>query len=178
MFFCGPRLQRCRASGAWDLNGSLSLVRRLARRKACQGVEATGSHRMPQDAAGWSNLRASRPFLRIDGQYDAEADDEIADEGAGAFDGAAGGAAVELGGFPGSATVYFDADRVGRGALRVNDGAAGVGAIPILAPFPDISGHVVKSPGCRNAGQFQIELRELCPRERDTRLEILFPSNL
>src|SRR6266511_3825350 len=92
----------------------------------------------------------TRPaLLRPDDEYDAEADDEVADEGTRSFKPAAGGAAIQVGRFPRAATNYFPSNGIGRWPLRIGDVAARVVAIPILTPLPDVAGHVVESQGIR-----------------------------
>src|SRR5436190_1608074 len=91
-------------------------------------------------------------------KHHAEADDEVADEGTCTFKPAARGSAIQVGRFPRAATNYFPSNRIRRRPLRIGYVAAGVVAIPILTPFPDVAGHVVESQGIR-----QLLPDRLCP---------------
>ena len=94
-------------------------------------------------------------LLRLGHKHDTEAESEVVDERVGNFRPTAGRAAIKLGRIPSTAADYLDAERIGPGTswvgytLWVDHRSSRVRAVPILAPFPDVSFHVVQSPGIR-----------------------------
>src|SRR5258705_10929571 len=82
--------------------------------------------------------------LRIKAQHDADPNDEVSDERTRPFDGTTRGAAIQLERLPCSSTNYFETNWIGSRSLRIDLRSARIRAVPILAPFPNISLHVVE----------------------------------
>src|SRR6266576_2442312 len=91
-----------------------------------------------------------RSSLRFRDQHYSEADDEVRDERTDTFGQTTRRSAIRLGCVPSPAADDLHPNRVRGRTLRIGCEPARVWTIPILAPFPHISFHVIQSPGIRH----------------------------